>query len=1314
MPKINPAIPAESVQYFSNARGVYYLPSLESEWKKSGYLPRMDQDAGLVLWNLAPAGNRPGSSPTLDGLGFGDSSPNIFIGANPASIWRYYDEDDHRKGLSELKKLGINCIRTPLNYDIYQRDPTSYLNNVKSFLKVCDEYKVRVQFILWDAEQNLEVLISDVAYSLFGSLGIYPPSEPTDYFSNGSNAIALSVDHPRNPYLSIAASAGFFTDFAGDYLDAVASSVSSYQSMWCFDLCNKPVSGFYDLVVSSQSRLNQNLSSTNIKYTFSPKDGLNIFNDTSYLDNGKGTGPSGAFGIEDIKNFSSIIDFVSVPFIANNDYAFKRYLNGAISGTTTQGISKPFMVYAAYDPELGQNLNATLNVLDTSSVGYFNDLGLVDNVFRFGRSKEKSGNIYSDGQYKDLGNASALLTEASSINWYNRRDLTKVLRLKQKEDGSDGFLSGVPSTLTSLDRDISPSAVEHWSYLKDYYVNTPGQLESVIKRVPGGSTTFKPRFDSKYNDSTRYSILVSSLFNNTLEENLDILYNFDTYFPKISSYPFSLDGATWEAINATMIYRNEFLQLLAKYVIDHSEMPYAELRNSVYDTNPIPDYERGELTELFEVMTDTTQLNRNPTTNIKNTVTPPTLSGTATYAVAAAVYGVSDSGTDFATYYDTYYSDVVTQLKKCLMWLYWKGDSDPAFKIVSDSFLAGIGFESSSLSSVEIYPGVSVAPSLSAVQSPLYTVKIFNPSTSTFDDSFVFVVSGQSRQVTSYVANSEIFSGYWAVSGSRPPISFTTVGLSAMSVARVTLPSPAGGETSTPESVSSVEMYPKRYAKYRQPALVTIGEGAETYIVADIPMVIGDKIYLEINGNVSAPLCIFADPFKPAIPSGMSVYNGQTRASYVNSTLETPNMTSSTGSYYSIAWDHALTGVLFSSLPGDMYFPAGVHNISGAFPISPSSTYYLDANAYLIGTFDVVSGYDSKFIGRGVISSEQYPRSFIKEVKDTINSNAAMLYSNIGMSVSGSFGSILGNDHPTQGVDLDGIILTNAGFYTNDRQAVENINNCKSIVPWTYNADGFKVKPQNYDNMAKIKNSIVLAGDDTLNPFTSNWRGPTYIRNVFSIPYRGSVIATYYGGGIKYKTVVKDLDVLYYGPSGTAPTAPEFYSVTRFEGNALINIYTDYPATNNWMTGLANVEIDNWDIHGGGGSAVYIPMFHVASQPYVYTTAARYDGAGSLSGFTISNINISPSAYPPEHLGSSSTIYGLSAGPLPAQLLLNNASGMYNAPANIAFSNFKIGLDTFLTDANRDDWIAWVNPASSLVSVTDPDVIASNITFKTT
>ena len=1252
-------------------------------------------------------GNRPGTLPLEDGLGFGANTPDVFVGANPASIWRYYNEEDHRKGLTELKKLGINCIRTPLNYDIYQRDPSSYLTNVKSFLKVCDEYKIRVQFILWDAEQSLEALISDVAYSLLSQ----NLPEPTAYHSTGSNEFALSVDHPRNPYLSIAASAGFFTDFAGDYLDALASSVSGYQSMWCFDLCSKPTSEFFNLAVSSQSRLNQNLSATNIKYTFSPKDGLNIFNDTSYLDNGKGTGPSGAFGIEDIKNFSSIIDFVSVPFIANNDYAFNRYLNGSISGATAQGISKPFMVYAAYDPELGQNLNSTLGALGASSVGYFSDLGLVDNVFRFG--KGKSENIYSDGQYKDFDNASALLTGASSINWYNRRDLTKVLRLKQKEDGSDGFLSGVPSTLTSLDRDVSPSAVEHWSYLKDYYVNTPFSLETVLSRVSGASTTFKPRFDSKYIESLEHNVLASSFYSNSLEENLDILYNFDTHFPSLATYAFSTGGDDWQVINKQMIIRNGFLQSLAKFVVDYdsSTVPYAELRNTSYDTNPIPDYERGVLTELIEFMTDSYVAKHigqpdiwspNPTTSRLED-----LSSTFTYKHANAFYGVSDSGSDFSIYYDDYYQKLVDQLKKCLMWLYWKGSTDSNFKIVSDSFLDKISFTPSSLSSIETYSsevtanGDYVPGNLSSVTSPLYITKILNPDTKTWASSLVMVASGQAREITQYQVDG-IFSTYGlGPIGSHAPVSFTNFGTSGMARVRV--------ERADQTSINSFEIYPKRTSKYRPGTIRIITDGGETYKVLEFTTYIGDKLLIELDGNTSAPLCVYSDPFKPAIPSGLNTYSGTNRSAYSRNEPSL-NLTSSTDSWLTVDWE---TGPdKFSSYPGDLYFPPGVHNVSAGLPLSAATTVYIDANAYIKGGFDVLSGFNCKFMGRGVISAEMYPRDpFIYSVKALYSDGGAGFYMPIGASTS-AMDTTFAYGKTWPGSIVEGLTLINQAFYGTARKVCLRHDNCKQIAPWTYNADGLKCAPNVRMARKGITNSMMMCGDDTMTPFTALNTGPAYFRNNFVIPYRSSVVATYYGGGVNHRLVVKDIDVLSYSFSGTQP------AISPGVGNALINIYANTADGQTFETGIGNVLLENWDIHGGDGSAIHLPMYHISNSIYIYDneTAGRV-GLGVLSGIEITNMSITPSAVnPPVVSACSSTIYGVSAGQTPAQAAVGSLQ-LANRPMNITFTNFKIAPNEFLTDANVDDFTMWYNPLSATISVTDPDSVSgadSNIVFKTT
>lgn len=1320
MPKINPDIPADSVQYFSNARGVYYLPSLESEWKKSGYLPRADHVAAAIMWGLAPGYNKP-----VDFYGLGVNTPDVFVGANPASIWRYYNEDDHRRGLSELKKLGINCIRTPLNYDIYQRDPSSYLTNVKSFLKVCDEYKIRVQFILWDAEQNLEALISDVAYSLL-SLKL---TEPTAYDSNGSNAIALSVDHPRNPYLSIAASAGFFTDFAGDYLDAVASSVSGYQSMWCFDLCSKPTSEFYNLAVSSQSRLNQNLSATNIKYTFSPKDGLNIFNDTSYLDNGKGTGPSGAFGIEDIKNFSSIIDFVSVPFIANNDYAFNRYLNGSISGATAQGISKPFMVYAAYDPELGQNLNSTLGALGASSVGYFSDLGLVDNVFRFGEGK--SGNIYSDGQYKDFDNASALLTGASSINWYNRRDLTKVLRLKQKEDGSDGFLSGVPSTLTSLDRDVSPSAVEHWSYLKDYYVNTPVSLETVLSRVSGASTTFKPRFDSKYIESLDHNVLASSFYRNSLEENLDILYNFDTHFPSLATYAFSTGGDDWQVINKQMIIRNGFLQSLAKFVVDYdsSTVPYAELRNSVYDPNPIPHYEREELIELIEVMTNPYRhVNRNPTTTRLADLT-----STKAYEFADAIYGIANSGPDFSTYYDTYYRDFVAQLQKCLMWIFREGTINSDFKVVSDSFLNSISFASSSLSAIEVYGSTPVAgeaytaESLSSLQSPTYTVEVYDPSSDSWASTFVFQASGAGgyRQLVESQTTG-LFSGlkdYWSPSGSNAPCHFTTFGLSG--IARVRITSIKGDGFS---EAATVKVFPSRSNKTRQ-----FTKNSASEFQGDV--YIGDKLWLEFkdtNLTVSSPLFIFADPFKPARPAGLQDYSGETRMDHLSLSggQTTPDLNGSIGdtSWRTINWGYSGSPTVFSSLQPPTYFGPGIHYVSAGLPIAPNSTYYIDANAYIIGGFDCASGHGSKFIGRGVIApGHLYSRDFLIAVKSdpafTPNNpqggweELPHFYGNFATSWSSMNEYAVANGSENQpGITVEGITTTNQHYWANGRKIIKGFNHCKVINPWTFNTDFFKTSDGRQGGSTSIKNCFGVIGDDGLASWDGAWNTERYFRNIVMGSMRTAPFFSYAtnSSGAFY-VEAKDIDIYSYAAPGLAVTP----QVGSFSRNTLFSFYNDEDVVSATYTiGYVNGVFENIHVEGGDGHPVYFPLFRLgnARGPGNYNVPMTHPPCGLINNLNFTNINVTPSSFLPSSLSMSASILGLSATALSGQ---NPISQPFNRPQDLTITNLKINQspDTFLLPDNVNDYLSWHEPLSGTNSVTDPtsvDGSSAGIIFKIT
>jgi hypothetical protein len=1323
MPNINPDIPADSIQYFSNARGVYYLPSLKSEWKKSGYLPRIDSNSASTLWAAAILDFIRGHPITYPAAAsdLETEAAKIFTGANGASIWKYYDKDDHEDSIKNLKKLGINCVRTPLNYHAYADNPDNFLDNVKSFLSVCDKHKIRVQFILWDAEYKPTTLYSET--------GAY--SEP----SGNNIAVSLSVEHPRNPNLAQASSTSFYTASAEPYIDALASSVSGYQSMWCFDLCNKPNSNFYSLAASSHDRLETNLSSTKIKYTFSPNGGVDIFNDTGYLDNGKGTGPSGSFSIEDIKNFSGLVDFISVPFIANNDYAFKRYLDGAITAAGDGGISKPFMVYAAYDPELSQNLNSTLSVLNTSSVGFFNDLGVIDSVFTFGNSREKAGNVYWDGQVKDFTNASALVEQASSANWYNRRQLTKYTNLRQKGDDSTnvsaGFFSGVPTELSSFDSDLYVSTTsEKWGYLKQYYTNPGNVLQATMRRVKEGSKTFRAPYSSEFTDSLNYNVQASSFFSNTLEQNLRILYNFEDHFPAISSFTFAIGGDDWQKINKTMTIRNDFLKSLSKFVIDYdaSATSYAELRNTVYDSNPIPHYEREELIDLISDIDDTYRyVKRNPTTTKL-----ADFSSTVTYQYGDSIYGSADSGSHFSTYYDNFYSNLCEQLKKCLMWLYRKGETDSDFKIVSDSFLNEISFQSSSLSSVEVYSSeVTGSPeytpgSLSSVESPHFAVEVYDASSSSWLSSFVFQASGvgNPRQLTDAVKPGGIYEGlsaYWCPASSHPTMNFTTFGLSGVAQVRIThLQSDSGFPAST-----SLYVFPERSNKtrsFRHNSENNKFEG-EVYI--------GDKLWLEFTNDdlaPSTPLFLFGDPFKPPVPVGLQTYAGQTRLDHLEIDPDaadpqtTPNLTSSpSDAYTTINWASSGDPTVFSSLQPGTYFGPGIHYVSAGLPISSNSTFYIDANAYIIGGFDCASAHNSKVIGRGVFSpGELYPRSYLYDqdtqsgVKD-LYEEAPSFYGPLGTSWSSmnEYASTYRNNVGLPNMTLEGITITNWGFFAIGRNLVDTINHCKALIPWSFNADGFKPGSSKTGDRISVKNTVQVCGDDQINPFGSNWNNEVLFRNNMLGCMRTTPFFSFTNSASSaYWSVVRDIDVLCYNVPDTKPNP----ATNSYGRQGIFTFYSSENPSDSFVRGNVNALISDIDIRGGQDHAVYHSIFRWGNMLRPQGPAAtQIPPGGFYENINLTNINISPSANEASSLQMSSCLVGVSATRYSTQ----PAGQPTNRPEDLAITNMKINQSpaTFLTSDNVDDWVGWFDPLSGTNSVTDPDSVdgsSAGIVFKTT
>ena len=72
------------------------------------------------------------------------------MGTNKTAQWWYYNDRDAENAISILRSNGINAVRVFLDYYVFKARELEHLDDIKSFLTICDNYKVRVQFVLWD------------------------------------------------------------------------------------------------------------------------------------------------------------------------------------------------------------------------------------------------------------------------------------------------------------------------------------------------------------------------------------------------------------------------------------------------------------------------------------------------------------------------------------------------------------------------------------------------------------------------------------------------------------------------------------------------------------------------------------------------------------------------------------------------------------------------------------------------------------------------------------------------------------------------------------------------------------------------------------------------------------------------------------------------------------------------------------------------------------------------------------------------------------------------------------------------------------
>jgi len=651
----------DAVKYYTNCRGVNYLPLLEEEWKMSGYLPR---------YSVAVA------------AGFYDVS-NSFLGTNKTTQWVYYNSKDHENCMSILRSIGINSIRTFTNIYVWENNRNKFLNDLKDFMRICDKYKIRVQLVLWDG-----VVVGHIGGDARTG-GIW--SQPTDSAGLVSSMeFCMLATWPRIPFefqqdYNTVDGLDFFTNSAIPFIDDIISSTSSYQSLWSIDVANELDEYTASALVSATGSYIMGKAPW-LAITFGWGAGTNPF--SGVLTNGKGTGPGGTYFY-----YSSLNPHLSLKDAFNLD-TIHAYTTNAVTRSRYVGMA----ISSAYQTGNPAMSNES-TISNYGSWGYneisgFHDLrfgtimfdGFIDRAYSTEPFLTTQGMFFYDGTTRDSRTTNMYSTVASSQGWIRPRQLNfnnteKQISIDEGVDG--GYWSGyVPEHRTFLP-DIYISATQsRWEATKAYqyaYYSNPGQM---LTRFNNRSQNYPPyRGHPMDFEGPGYDYQNDRL---DFEGMIDILFNWSGEFGRLQDMTYALSGENFRNVDINLYRRDFLLNVLSMpdlptFIIDQFNWLENELSGSQYDTSIIPHEIKSGFSAAYY------PLYRTDGSSVKIAVGPNY--GTSAYApcvlASSCLYntpGDPNSGIDWEAY-DTLYDTCVDYLQQAYTVLLDAAETNDRYKL---------------------------------------------------------------------------------------------------------------------------------------------------------------------------------------------------------------------------------------------------------------------------------------------------------------------------------------------------------------------------------------------------------------------------------------------------------------------------------------------------------------------------------------------------------------------------------------------------------------------------------------------------------
>ena len=370
--------------------------------------------------------------------------------SNDVVTWNDFDSEVVDRELGYAKKLGLNSVRTWLQYIVYEDNPARFLENFETYLQLCDKHGIRAMPILFD--------------SCFGE-------EPKLDWKGGwvaSPGFSKLVPSYR-PKLR-------------KYLEDVVGGHVNDKRVAIWDIMNEPEATPHFLTDDGREQIMDHV--------------LWAIEQVQEIDPSHPTCVGAAGGVARASAYADKVDVIAIHSYTGDPKVFKKELVDALR--LGEKLNKPVLINECCAPGWGQDYEMVLPILREVGMPYY----FWEVVFGGNQFKAVSGVLYPDGQARSLSTIAAVL---------NVSEEEAARRFKVKPADAEGAIAvqepKKPQPFTEKDRQRlkelakSPTTEENYE-ARDKEVQPMGarllqahneglDIEELLRNGPGAKEYWK-------------------------------------------------------------------------------------------------------------------------------------------------------------------------------------------------------------------------------------------------------------------------------------------------------------------------------------------------------------------------------------------------------------------------------------------------------------------------------------------------------------------------------------------------------------------------------------------------------------------------------------------------------------------------------------------------------------------------------------------------------------------------------------------------------------------------------------------------------